>query len=209
MTDTAHTRRQLISLALRRQRPGMGSSMALLEQRTAFMQFPDLTSILGPIPWAVVGAVATRLYMPEWTTRVLDVLLSKEVARQARRRLTGEGFRYQGELSIGGSSWVSPEGIAIDVVEMEEPWLPDALLEAQDNRNPQGLLVLPLAYLVLMKFEAGRVQDLAYITRMLGQAGEQELNDVRQLFARYSQEDLEDLESLILLGRMEMEPPPP
>lgn len=89
---------------------------------------------------------------------------------------------------------------------MEEPWLPDALLEAQDNRNPQGLLVLPLAYLVLMKFEAGRVQDLAYITRMLGQAGEQELNDVRQLFARYSQEDLE---SLILLGRMEMEPPPP
>ena len=95
------------------------------------------------------------------------------------------------------------------MVEMAEPWLPGAFEEAQQNRDCQGLPVLPLAYLVLMKFQAGRVYDLADITRMLGQAGERALDNVRQLFARYSPEEQEDLDSLIQLWRMKMGPPQP
>ena len=119
--------------------------------------FPDMASVLGSVPWATAGAVATRLYMPERATRDLDVVISQDDAGESRRSLTEGGFRYQGEPSIGGSSWVSHEGMAVDVVEMAEPWLPGALEEARQNRNSQGLPVLPLAYLVLMKFQAGRV----------------------------------------------------
>jgi hypothetical protein len=170
------------------------------------MQVPDLAPILGPIPWAVVGAVATRLYMPERTTRDLDIAVRNEDVLEVRRRLAEAGFKYQRELSIGGSSWLSPEGIQVDVLELAEPWLAQALLEAQRNRDAQGLPVLPLPYLVLMKFQAGRVQDLADATRMLGQAEEEVLGAVRRLFAHYSPADLEDLESLIMLGRMEIQP---
>jgi hypothetical protein len=201
--------RRLISLALRRQRPGSGSALALLRERTARMRFPDLGPVLESIPWAVVGAVATRLYMPERATRDLDIVVRRRDAGEVRRRLTQAGFRYRGDLAVGSSSWLSPEGVEVDVLEMDEPWLPRALAEARRNRDPQGLPVLPLPYLLLMKLRAGRVQDLADVTRMLGQAGEETLEAVRRLFARYAPSDLEDLESLVRLGKMETEPEPP
>jgi hypothetical protein len=95
----------------------------------------------------------------------------------------------------------------IDVVEVEAPWLERALAEAQHNRDMQGLPVLPLPYLVLMKFQAGRVQDLADVTRMLGQASPESLAAVRRLFRQYQPDGLEDVESLIVLGKMETQPP--
>jgi len=39
------------------------------------MRFPDLTPLLHPVPWAVVGAAATRLYMPERMTQDFDILV--------------------------------------------------------------------------------------------------------------------------------------
>jgi hypothetical protein len=92
----------------------------------------------------------------------------------------------------------------VDVVECHEPWFAQAVAEAQHNRDLQGLPVLPMSYLVLMKFQAGRVQDLADITRMLGQAGEETLASVRAVFTRWLPGETEDLESLITLGRLEM-----
>jgi hypothetical protein len=169
------------------------------------MRFPNLASVLEPILWAVTGAVATRLYMPERATRDLDVVILAEDADAARQKLAEAGFEYQGELRIGGSSWLSPDGAPVDVFEMADPWLNQALAQAQGNLDIQGLPILPLRYLALMKFQAGRVQDLGDITRMLGQASEDMLDEVRELFARYLPEDIEDLESLIELGRLEME----
>jgi hypothetical protein len=58
-----------------------------------------------------------------------------------------------------------------------------------------------------MKFQAGRVQDVADITRMLGQAREETLAAVRRLFTALLPEEMADLESLIALGQLEMQPP--
>ena len=113
--------------------------------------------VLGPIPWAVVGAVVTRLYMPERATQGLDILVRADEADAVRRALSGAGFEFQGELTVGGSSWLSAEGAPVDVVEMAEPWLARALTEAQRNLDAQGLPVLPFRHLVLTKFQAGRV----------------------------------------------------
>lgn len=169
------------------------------------MAWTDLAPILSPIYWTVVRAVATRLYMPERVTQDLDVAVRAEDASKVREKLAAGGFVYQGELSIGGSNWVSPDGNAIDVIEGHEPWWVEALAKSQVNRDAQGLPILPLPYLVLMKFQSGRVQDIADITRMLGQADNATLEAVRDLFKQYAPSDLPDLESLITLGRLEID----
>lgn len=167
------------------------------------MQFPDLQPVLKDVLWAVVGAAATRLYMPERMTQDLDILVRREDTAQVREKLTEAGFTYEGELSIGGSSWVLPDGFVLDVLECGDPWCAQALAEAQTNRDNHGAPVLPLPYLVLMKFQASRAQDLADVTRMLGQASSEQLAAVRDLFRQRQPDEREDLESLIQLGQLE------
>jgi hypothetical protein len=196
-------RRTLIEIAQRHQHPGAGSAPSFLARRTIEMAWTDLTPVLSPILWAVVGAAATRLYMPERTTKDLDIAILVQDAQRARQKLTQAGFKYQGELSIGGATWRAPDGQFIDVIEVREPWWTSALAQAQNNRDAQGLPVLLLPYLVLMKFQAGRVQDLADISRMLGQADAPSLDAVRELFRQYAPIDIPDPESLISLGKME------
>lgn len=197
-------RKKIINLATRHQRPGSGSATAFLKERTAMVKYPDLSRILETVPWAVIGAVATRLYMPERLTQDLDIIIRDKDAFEVRNRLERVDFKYHSELAIGGSSWLSAEGSNLDVVESSEGWLDQALKEAQNNRDWQGLPILPLPYLVLLKFKSGRLQDLADISRMLGQASEEMLNSVRQVFVHYLPNETEDLESLITLGQLEM-----
>lgn len=200
-------RKQLIALAQRRQRPGAGSALAFLTERSADVVYPDFSGVFRGLAWAVVGAAATRLYMPERVTRDFDVLILSANGPEARRRLRSAGLSYQGELAFGGSSWLTAAGMAVDILEMDAAWLPQALTEAQSNRDAQDLPVLPLPYLVLMKFQAGRVQDLADVTRMLGQANDEALEAVRRLFREHASDDLDDLESLTVLGQMELRGP--
>ena len=169
------------------------------------MMWPDLTSILSPIRWAVIGAVATRLYMPERMTQDLDIVIRTVDGSQVRQKLAEAGFAYQGELSIGGSSWTTPNGELIDILEGNDTWWTEAIAGAQANRDDQGLPIVPLPYLVLIKFQAGRVQDIADVTRMLGQTGGATLEAVRMLFAQHAPEDMQDLESLIELGQLELQ----
>ena len=169
------------------------------------MQWPDLTQVLGDTAFAVVGAVATRLYAPERNTRDLDVVVVADEAATAREKLRNAGWQQVGELSIGGSSWRSALGEEVDVIEVRDSWWPQAISEAQENRDAQKLPILPMPYLVLMKFQSSRTVDIGDIARMLGQAEGSTLNATRELFRRYEAEGLEDLESLIQLGQLEMQ----
>ena len=203
MEEAILARRVLIDMASRRSRAGAGSDFGFLTTRTVDMNWPDLTSILHPVPWAVVGAVATRLYMPERMTRDLDVVVAASDGPEARRRFVAAGFIEQGALTIGGASWRTPQGEAVDVIEGHDAWWAEALSQAQANRDAQGLPILPLHFLVLMKVRAGRVQDLADATRMLGHADEPSLERTRAVFDQWAPGDAEDLDSLIRLGRLE------
>lgn len=152
----------------------------------------------------VVGGAVTRLYMPERLTQGLNILVQQTDAALVRRHLQAAGYHDTGELTIGGSSWTLADGWSVDVLECREPWGASAITAAQTNRDGQGLPVLPLEYLVLMKFQAGRVQDLANITRMLGQASTFQLPGVRCVFATWLPDDVVDVESLIMLGQLGM-----
>ncbi len=203
MTAVAARRRLLLDIARRRAQPGTGSARVFLESRTAVARWPDLTPTLTGIPWAVVGAVATRAYMPERATQDLDILVAAADHDNVTVRLERAGFLPVQQLTIGGMTWRSPEGMLVDVIESHAPWVADALRSL--TQDPQGLPILDLPYLVLMKVEAGRAQDLADAARMLGAASEACCQATREIIRRWLPEALEDLESLIILGRLEMQ----
>jgi hypothetical protein len=198
----AQRRRFLIDLCRRRIRPGTGSGSEFLQRRTAMNPWPDLRPILRDIPWVVVGAVATRAYMPERATKDMDILIRPQDEETVWQRLKAAGYHYESRLAVPGFLVRSPEGVEIDVVLGEYNWLDEAL--ARPRRDPAGYPVLDLPYLVLMKMASSRAQDVADLSRMLGLADQEELERVRQAVQRYAPGEIEDVESLIYLGQVEM-----
>ena len=198
----AQRRRLLLSLSLRRQKPGTGSAPRLLRERTARYAWPDLRELLKEVRWAVVGAVATRAYMPERMTRDFDILVHFEDGDEALARLQGAGFQPVSELSIPGFTLDGPDGTEIDLLLIPFAWIDDAL--QRERRDAAGFPVLDLPYLVLMKLETSRAQDLADLSKMLGLAADDELDRTRACVARHMPDAAQDLESLIYLGRLEM-----
>lgn len=195
-------RRILIDICRRRIRPGTGSAPEFLRRRTAMNPWPDLRPVLQGIPWVITGAVATRAYMPERATKDLDVLVRQEDGDEVRERLEAAGYTYVTRLAVPGFLVRSPEGVEVDVILGNYPWLDQAL--AHPRQDPAGFQVLDLPYLVIMKIEASRGRDLGDLTTMLGLASDEELDRVRRVVARYAPEEMDDLEALIYLGRVEM-----
>lgn len=165
--------------------------------------WPDLRPVLTGIPWAVVGAVATRAYMPERATKDLDVLVRLQDEAEVQARLVAAGYRIVSRLAVPGFLVRAPDGAEIDFILGSYPWLSQALRHVQ--HDPVGYPVLDLPYLVIMKLAASRVQDTADLSRMLGLASDADLARVRRAVTRYAPDDLADLEALIYLGRVEMQ----
>jgi hypothetical protein len=139
----------------------------------------------------------------ERATSYLDAVVLAKDAPVADERLRDGRYTRTGKLSVGGSSWMSPENVVVDLLYGVDEWWPAALEAASTNLDQQGLPVLPLPYLVLMKLRAGRTIDVGEVTRMLGVADEQALHEVRTLMTGIAPDLLDDLESLITLGKLE------
>jgi hypothetical protein len=196
----------MINMLKRRVRPGSGSSVEFMQRRTAMNPWPDLRPILQGINWLIIGGVATRAYMPERMTKDLDILVHKNDGETAIEKLKQAGYQVQSRLGIPGFTMISPEGVEVDVIFSNAPWLQEALGNA--SMDATGYPVIALPYLVLLKMTAQRTQDWADVSRMLGWASDAELDKVRAVVARYAPEDAEDLESLIFIGKKEREVPP-
>ncbi len=168
--------------------------------------WPDLRLILQGIPWALIGGVATRAYMAERVTKDMDIVVHERDGETAVKKLEEAGYRIGSHLALPGYLMLAPDGTELDVLFGKYPWLSDAL--NQPKTDPAGYPVVALPYLILLKMEAQRPQDWADVSRMLGWASDADLNEVRKVVARYSPQDVEDLESLIFIGRKEQEIPP-
>jgi hypothetical protein len=169
--------------------------------------WPDLRPILGGLRWAVVGGVATRAYMPERATKDLDIVIHPQDADEARQRLKAANFTFVSDLALPGFLVRTPEGIELDVIIGRYAWLEEAL--SRPEQDPAGFPVIGLPYLVIMKLAASRGADLGDLTRLLGLASDEQLAAVRQAVQRYAPEDSGDLETMIFLGKREMQFPPP
>ena len=142
---------------------------------------PELVATLSGLPWAVVGAVAAGRYMPERTTRDVEIAILRRDRQEVARRLQAAGYNHRGNLSICGSTWTAADGTPLGVIEGGEQWWPIALEMAGDNADADRVPFLPAPYLVLMKALASRVQDLADVTRILGRMSDTGLDEVREL----------------------------
>ena len=168
--------------------------------------WPDLRPILKGIDWAIVGGVATRAYMPERMTKDLDIVVHLSDGETVIKRLEQAGYRMASHLAVPGYLMLSPDGTELDVLFGDYAWLKKAL--DHPGQDPAGYPVVRLPYLTLMKMEAQRAQDWTDVSRMLGWASDADLDEVRAVVKQYTPEDLEDLESLIFIGRKEQENPP-
>ncbi len=154
-------------------------------------------------PFVIVGGIATALYMPQRLTAGVDILVLEADAPRLHPELEAAGYSWRGRSAIGAASWRASDGGSLTVLESAEPWAREAV--RNPNRAPTGEPVIALPYLVLMKLAASRSQDLADISRMLGTADERTLQEVRETVRAHRGGDEADLESLIMLGRLELE----
>ena len=192
--DPAVRRRLYITLAQKRARPGSGSSPDVIWARTWRRPVFDLRSVVS-VPFLVIGGVATRLYAPERVTGDLDVLVA-----------AGRAEAFHQQLERSGIGRVIPDSLPLDVLEedaLEEDaaWVAEAL--AAPAAGPDGLPVIALPYLILLKMRASRGIDIGDLTRMLGAADEADLEKTRQVIRAHMSDGEEDLESLIQLGQLE------
>ncbi len=192
--------RQLLRMALRRAARGTGSSSAFLDRRTAVQPVPDL-AFLGTIPWALVGGIALRAYMPECTTQDVVILIHMQDEQAVRDAFTHAGYTIAGILAIGGFTAEHPSSMPIDVLTSSAPWLEAAL--ARPSRDAAGYPVLPRPYLMLLKMQAGRPQDWVDVQRMLRSTPSDERASTRTLIDQYLPELLDDYDALITLADWE------
>jgi hypothetical protein len=195
------TRKKFIQITLRRVKPGSGSTHEFLKTRTWSRQVTDLRPLIQ-VPYVIIGGVATRLYMPERMTDDLDILIHEDRAERAYLDLIQGEARRIGDLSIGGTSWELPDKTILDIITSNRAWVNTALLHPRFGMDAQPVISLP--YLVLMKLEASRTTDISDISRMLGQASDVDLDEVKKVVEMYDPNSVEDLESLIQLGKLEM-----
>ena len=151
--DLAAKKRKLfLSLVKKRVQPGTGSSSAFLHQRTWTYSVTNLNLIIKQAPFVVVGGVATRLYMPEGMILDLGILINAEDAALIYQDLEKSQAKKVGNLSIPGSQWQLADNSSLDVLEGEDKWVKAAVLNP--NYAPDGLPIIDLSYLVLMKLAA-------------------------------------------------------
>jgi len=106
----------ILTMALRRAKPGTGSSNEFLDRRTATQPVPDLSAILGTIPWVLVGGIAIRAYMPERTTLDVDIMIRESEEARARAAFIKAGYATPIPYVIedGGGAKSRPRRCAAD-----------------------------------------------------------------------------------------------
>lgn len=164
--------------------------------------------MLDGIPFAVIGGVATRLYMPERTTADIDLLVRAADFDAAVAQLVGKGYRQLthpltfADTRLGLIGQRVQSELPVDVLSSTQAWVDDAV--ASVRRDDTGLPIVGLPYLVALKLDASRGVDQGDLTRMLGFASEPDLARVRAVIGEMLPTDLEDLEQYIEIGRFEV-----
>ncbi len=193
-------RKFMIRRMMTHQKPGSGSTWNREEDKkmaaNRLLEWEWIENVLSELSHVIVGGMAVNQFAPPRATEDLDIALAVDDARTAISLLGQQGFKVVGELSIGG--WTLRRGtISLDILELDEPWLGEAL-QRPCRIGPFPVLDFP--YLILMKMAASRGTDIGDIQRMLHGADEPQRQQVRDVFHRFAPQDLEDVEQLMVLS---------
>lgn len=177
--------------------------------RTKLPMKPE--ELFGDLPAMIVGGVATRAYAPERVTKDIDLMVEHDRFVEAIQRLRVERFEKKNDLffpnaSLGlyGESWTK-ENLEIDILSSPQEWCKLAFRIRVDDQT--GARVIPLPYLVLMKFDSARGIDQGDLTRMLGPLDDEKIEQIIKVVERHSGDPTfaNDVRQYAQLGRWEWE----
>ncbi|MBX0331151.1 hypothetical protein K2Z83_26225 [Oscillochloris sp. ZM17-4] len=146
--------------------------------------------------------MALRAYAPERMTLDVDIMIHADDEASAKAAFQRAGYMITGPLTIGGFTAHPADGSAlIDVLASSAPWLAEAL--AAPTPDPAGLPAMPRPYLLLLKLQAGRTQDLADVQRLLRGTSEADRAAMRVIVVQYAADLVEDYDALVMLADLE------
>ncbi len=136
----------------------------------------------GRYMWTKIINIQGNLYAATMNQKLRKQFIS--LVRKRLQRGSGSSLEFLNTRTWNYQSWV--------IQAIQNP-----------NLSPDNLPIIPLPYLVVMKLQASRTQDLTDSSRMLGGADEITLEQVRIAVRSYCTDAVEDLESLIQIGKLE------
>lgn len=210
ISDPKARRRFYLDRGLRKRPIGSGSALGLLMalQRSEVAANPR--DIFGRIPVLVAGGVATRAFMPERQTKDIGFLVSHDLFPQAVECLQKAGYQKGGDLAfpsatlgLYGQAWNNGSQ-EIDILSSVQIWCLRAFEGHVEDQT--GLRVVPLPYLVLMKFDAARGIDQGDLTRMLGAVSDAEVESIASIVAEHTGDPAaaDDIRQYAQLGHWEL-----
>ena len=166
--------------------------------------------IFGSLPVLVAGGVATRAFMPERQTKDIGFLVAHKQFTEAAECLQKAGFKKRVDLAfpsatlgLYGQAWHRGSEEA-DILSSAQQWCLRAFEGHVEDQT--GLRVVPLPYLVLMKFDAARGIDQGDLTRMLGAVSDAEVESIAAIVEQYTGDPgaADDIRQYAQLGRWEL-----
>ncbi|PDW00158.1 hypothetical protein CJ255_21040 [Candidatus Viridilinea mediisalina] len=146
--------------------------------------------------------MALRAYIPERMTLDVDIIIHADDEAPARAAFGAAGYRITGPLSIGGfTAHPSDSTAPIDVLTSTAHWLEEAL--TTPSFDTAGFPVMPRPYLILLKLQAGRSQDLADIQRLLRGTSAEERSHMHAMIAHEAHDLVADFDALCTLADLE------
>jgi hypothetical protein len=151
--------------------------------------------------YVIVGGMAAAYYQPARFTEDIDLMVLAEVSTTVEQALSQAGWTQLGIISFGGSSWQSPNGELINLLHApDQSWVSAAL--DFPITTPEGLPVIDLPYLLILKLAATRAVDISDIVGMLQQANEPEKQRIRQVIATHRNDLLEDFDQFEAIAQL-------
>lgn len=175
-------------------------------------ELSELDASFGSVPRAVVGALAANRFMPPRQTGDVDYAVCDRDQAAAGAALEAAGWHRVRPLLLrppmSGFAWQAANGAPVDVLTVPGVWGRQLVETAMASREG-GPPFATLPHLVVLKMIAGRTVDGGDLARMLGHQDRLTLEAVRLVARRALRpEELEDLDQLIELGRLEYGPRP-
>ncbi len=151
--------------------------------------------------YVIVNGMASAHYQPARFTEDIALMVLAEDSITVEQALRGAGWTQLGVISFGGSSWQSASGELIDLLHApEQPWVTAALNSPIETS--EGLPVIDLPYLLILKLSATRAVDISDIVGMLQQASDLEKQRIRQVIATHRNDLLEDFDQFSAISRL-------
>ncbi|MEO1386699.1 MAG: hypothetical protein AAFV85_04880 [Cyanobacteria bacterium J06634_6] len=151
--------------------------------------------------YVVVGGMASAQYQPARFTEDIDLMVLSEESTTVEQALRSAGWAQLGVISFGGSSWQSQNGELIDLLHApDQSWVTAAL--NAPVMTPEGLPIIDLPYLLILKLSATRAVDISDIVGMLQHASDAEKQRIRQTIETYRSDLLEDFDQFDAIAQL-------